>query len=217
MQVILSKDASKKVQGYFKRKGLDLILFEGDGPYHAVKNHPDMHLFLDDILYGDKDYGYNKVLEALGDKYPETVKYNIAKVGGFIFCKEDVVPNSLLKQLKSKYQVIPVKQGYAKCSIGIIDHRSIITADKGIHTAAIKHDLDSLLIGPGHIQLEGLEYGFIGGTLVGLNDEIFFSGDVRLHPDYHRIRDFIESRKLKLVYTDEPLTDLGSFILLGES
>lgn len=217
MQVILSKDASKEVQGYFTRNGLDLILFEANGPYEAVKNHPDMHLFLDDVLYGDADYGINKVIEALGEKYPETVKYNMAKVGNYIFCKSEAVPQKLMDHLKKKYTIVSVNQGYAKCSIGVIDEKSIITADLGIHKAALENNMDSLLIRPGHIHLEGLDYGFIGGSLVRFKDRVFFSGDISKHPDYQLIKEFIHSRNLAIDYTDELLTDLGSFIILGES
>lgn len=214
MQVILNKDASLKVQGYFKRNGLDLILFEGDGPYSAVKNHPDMHLFLDDVLYGDSDYGYNVFLEPLGKKYPQTIKYNIAKVGQTIFCKTDSVPRQLLYRLNKRYDLVHINQGYAKCSIAVIDHKSIITSDIGIQKAGLAAGIESLLIESGHILLPGLDYGFIGGACVRYKDEIFFSGDITQHPSYNEIKNFIEKRNLTIAFTEENLIDLGSFIIL---
>ena len=44
------------------------------------------------------------------------------------------------------YEIINVKQGYAKCSICVVSDNAIITADKGIAKAAIQNRIDVLEI-----------------------------------------------------------------------
>ena len=45
------------------------------------------------------------------------------------------------------------------------------------------------------------------------DNEIVFNGDLSAHPDFETIKEFIESRGLRCVWTtDMPLTDIGSVI-----
>jgi hypothetical protein len=209
----VSKDASRKVIDYFKRF-FDVQTFEGLGTYDAVINHPDMFMFYDNELFHDPrlPLGGHK-LEAIGQEYPDNVKYNCVKLGQTVILNEKTISESLLRYFKaSDYKIISVKQGYTKCSVAVIDDQSMITSDVGIYKCCKDH-LSVLLISAGHIVLESLEYGFIGGCTLRHHDRVFFSGDITSHPDYELIRDFIESRDLIIDYVDEPLRDLGSFII----
>lgn len=215
MKVILNTYASEPVKAYLSER-FNVIEFVGKGPYKAVENHPDMHLFYDGRLFSDVHYPFDTiVVESLGNRYPETVKYNLAKVGNHIICKYDSLPIKLKEYFcKEGYLIINVNQGYAKCSTAIIDEQSIITSDKGIHEKAIQNQLNSLLIRPGYIKLEGLDYGFIGGCTLSYEDVVFFSGDITKHPDYLSIKKYIEDKNKKIEHTDDELTDLGSFIII---
>lgn len=215
MKVILNTEASEQVKSYLAGR-FTLIEFKGNGPYKAVENHPDMHLFYDGRLFSDVHYPFETtVVEMLGDSYPDTVKYNLAKVGNYIICKYEQLPIPLKEHFEMKaYEIINVNQGYAKCSTAIIDDYSIITSDKGIHEKAIQNQLNSLLIRPGHIKLEGLDYGFIGGCTLSYEDVVFFSGNITQHPDYLMIKEFVEDKDKRIEHTDDELTDLGSFIII---
>lgn len=217
-KVLVSCDASKLVKNYLKEH-FEVIDFKGHTTYDAVKNHPDLFMFFDEVLFTEKSIdlkGIPQVVgEAIGEKYPENVKYNIAKVGSHVICNEKTTAELLKRHLKNKdYTIIPVKQGYAKCSTLVIDDHSIITSDQGIYKAVIKAGLDACLIRPGFINLPGLDAGFIGGCAFRFNEIVFFSGDISKHPDYDVIKKFIDQRNLTIEYTEEPLVDLGSFILI---
>jgi hypothetical protein len=109
--------------------------------------------------------------------------------------------------------MVDVRQGYAKCSIVIVDEDSIITYDKGIERACSAAGMDVLLIRPGYIRLDGYDTGFIGGTSGRIGDTIFFYGDPDTHPDGDAIRKFILSKGLKISSLKEgELTDIGSII-----
>ncbi|MCH4889508.1 hypothetical protein EZV73_18145 [Acidaminobacter sp. JC074] len=217
-KIIISEKAYDEAFDYFIEKGFEIIRFSSqDKPYEAVSHHPDMFLFYDDKLFVEGDCEIEGVrCERLGPKYPETIKYNIAKVGDYVICKYSHISARVKKHIEEKnYKVIDVNQGYAKCSTAII-RDSIITSDQGIFDAC-KDKLDCLLIEPGHIELPGLDYGFIGGTCLTFDDTVFFHGDITKHPDYEKIRVFIEKKHMRIDYLKRPLMDIGSFIVTERS
>ncbi len=75
--------------------------------------------------------------------------------------------------------------------------------------------IDLLLIEKGHVALEGFEYGFLGGASGCVEDTVYFNGDLSVHPDFERIRDFIRAHGYSLKYFEgETLADIGSIIYL---
>lgn len=218
-KVIMSQLASKQTKDYFVSKGFEVIEFKGSKQtYDAVDDHPDMYLFFDDTLFAEASVELECSLlkgEAIGSKYPDNIKYNVVKVGRHVIGKFAHTAEVLKSHFNTKnYELIDVNQGYSKCSTAVVDDHSIITSDKHIKKQALKFGIDVLLIDPGHIVLEGLDHGFIGGAVVSFDNIVFFNGDVSKHPNYKAIKIFVENRHKKLEWIDEPLTDIGSFILL---
>ncbi|MCI8284696.1 MAG: hypothetical protein HFE90_05435 [Firmicutes bacterium] len=75
--------------------------------------------------------------------------------------------------------------------------------------------IDSLLVRPGHVVLEGMSAGFIGGTSGAVGNTIYFNGNLSSHPDFAKITDFIEKHGFRAEWTtDIPLTDIGSIIFI---
>ena len=110
-----------------------------------------------------------------------------------------------------RLQLLPVRQGYTRCSVAVADARSIITSDAGIAKAALAAGMDVLQIRPGFIEPPGYDTGFIGGCC-GLiaKDRMLFCGAVERHPDYRAIRSFLEKRRIAIVSVpDMTLTDVG--------
>ena len=108
------------------------------------------------------------------------------------------------------YERIDVSQGYANCSIAVIDDRSIITSDNGIYKKLKNLDLDILFIEPDNIKLlnngvYSMKKGFVGGCLTRLKSErngknvIFVSGDLNKLNSGKKIRDFISDRNIDLI------------------
>lgn len=156
-----------------------------------------------------------RIIEAppgsIGAKYPADIAYNAACTGRYLICNAKFTAPDVLSA--PGFELIDVKQGYAKCSIVIVDESSIITYDQGVALEALSHGLDVLTISPGHVILEGYNTGFIGGTSGRVEDEIIFNGNLSTHPDFERIKEFIECRGLKCTYFEEwPLTDIGSIV-----
>lgn len=115
-------------------------------------------------------------------------------------------------------ELVNVSQGYAKCSVCVMDEHSIITSDAGIAKAAALHGIETLLIRQGFIELPGFDEGFIGGSSFKLSrHELAFTGSLEGHPDRDSILSFVAAREVRPVYlTDGPVFDIGSAIPLLE-
>jgi len=214
-KIIISQSAYDETFDYFINQGFEVIKFHSmNKPYEAVADHPDMFMVYDDKLFLEGDVKLEGIhCSRLGEKYPETVKYNVAIVGSYAIGKKSALDKTLFKHLEGKYDFLDVNQGYAKCSTAIIG-KKIITSDLSIYKAC-SGKIDALLIDEGHILLPGLNHGFIGGTCVAFDDTVFFNGDITKHINYDAIKAFIDP--LRISYVDKPLRDIGSFIIIERS
>lgn len=119
---------------------------------------------------------------------------------------------------KQGVKMIHVKQGYAKCSVCIVDENAIITSDRGIAKVAKNTGFEVMVIEPGFIQLRGLNYGFIGGATGLLDkDALGFAGDLTAHKNGLIIKDFLWTKGKTCIGLGElSLSDVGSIIPLKE-
>ena len=198
-----------------------------------VAAHPDMQLIiLDDTAVLTRSlYELNTSLrKAVEDKYivrfsecehssayPGDVSLNALKLDKHLICRADALDNAV-KQICSEkgIEIVSVRQGYSRCSTLFLED-ALITADKGIYETVVHLGYDALLITPGHILLEGYDYGFIGGASFYDKDrlQVFFFGDITKHPDFDSIEKILSAHNLKAVScSDEELTDLGGAVLI---
>lgn len=204
-----------------KLSGLDIF----DAP---IRNHPDMLCF---HIGGNKWIFYKSVYEKNKYKidkinldiiltddpqrvdYPYNIALNAALFGEYIICAEKYADKLIFEHCVSS-TVLNVKQGYAKCSVCIVDEKSIITSDISIYKTCIQYEIDVLLIRSGHIDLDDYDYGFIGGCS-GLLDKnlLAFTGDIKKHPDYDDIKKFCYRKDVKIIsLSQKKLYDYGSLL-----
>ncbi len=153
----------------------------------------------------------------LGPEYPNDVLYNAVVTECFFICNTKTVSRDLVKAVNTLYpdiRTIHVNQGYTKCNIVVIDEKHFITEDDGIFKALdAEEGAECLLIEGGHVLLPGYDRGFIGGASGRIGDDIWFNGDISAHPNYDRIKSFIERCGLGIRYVSgRPLMDIGSII-----
>ena len=115
------------------------------------------------------------------------------------------------------YHLIHVNQGYAKCSCAVIADNALITADNGIYNSLSEYKIDVLKIRQGRVALDGADYGFIGGAsgldITNGKRTIFFTGDIKTHPDYLRIKAFCQKHDTAIIsLTENKLTDIGGLL-----
>ena len=187
----------------------DMLLFEfPDGRLLTFGEYYDLNPGLFDCV-GDR-----LVLtdETPGDRYPNDVLLDALAVGDTLYGHE-----SASRVFKNSFgSFVPVKQGYARCSVAVPRAGLAITADKGLAEALLKNGVEVLEICPGNIRLPGYDAGFIGGAGTRLPDgEFLFFGDVTAHPDYVRIDDFLNSHGVRYSFVPgEPLTDYGGAVFV---
>lgn len=172
----------------------------------------------DDIVKNLTNRGFRAIrTEGPGNSYPEDCTLNACIVGSKLIHRLDVTSRTVLGALPD-CEKINVAQGYAKCCTCVVDEHSIITSDRGIAAAASDNDIDVLLIAPGYIELEGFDYGFIGGASFKLSaDTMAFTGRLDAHPDYHNIICFLTDRGIRPVFlTSDTAFDIGSALPLTE-
>ena len=201
--------------------------------YESILCHPDIYLFQLDgstLIHapclGDavkkrlRDSGA-VLIEGHKDpcgRYPGTVPYNAARVGKYVFhnrCQADEVLAE--KVIENGLEWVDVPQGYSRCSVLGLGENAIITSDGSIAVQAADRGIEVLVISTDSISLPGEEHGFIGGASGRTSSgDIIFLGDIRMHSDFEKIRDFLVKFSCKYIMLDNmPLLDAGSLLILG--
>lgn len=232
--VLIDGRISPEIEASLSNMNIDFIKTERHpGLYAAMAFHPDAfihHVFKDQIIYApgtppvllDKlsKRGFKLFMgEAfLKREYPMNIAYNAARVGKFFIHNLKYTDSILMKALLEQgLKAINVKQGYAKCSVSVVDENSIITADTGIAKAAENKGLDVLLLPPKQgIELPGLDYGFIGGSSGLLNKDLWsVSGDATKLSSFSEIQKFLTKKNIKIIsLSQKSSVDLGSILPL---
>lgn len=200
----------------------------------GVASHPDMLVFcgFGKLFCHERYYAENKKLidsitkkadlmlvpsnEPTAEDYPYDVLFNAALVGNKLICNEKTVSRLILCEAESfGCEIIHVPQGYTKCSTCIVSDNAIITADAPIFEACQGAGIDSLLISAGHIFLPDYDYGFIGGASGALFDKVYFCGNIDLHPDGERIKEFCKRYgKNAISLSSNKLFDIGTILFI---
>lgn len=153
-----------------------------------------------------------------GKKYPENVLLNFLYFNNKLYGKASAIdPNLFEYCTKNNIEIVNINQGYARCSTLVLNNHAAITADVSIKNALEKDGAEVLLISPAHINLEGYDYGFIGGASGKISDNtIVFFGNAELHPCYSSIREFCFKYQIeiKILCKKMPLTDVGGIVKL---
>ena len=190
----------------------------------SVCSHADMmihHLGGGDFVTANEAYGYfKKVLpdvnlirgkNCLRSDYPHDILYNTAAFGRFAVCNKKFTAAEILERYS---EIIDVKQGYAKCSICIVNDNAIITADRKIAQICGKNGIDVLKIEEGYIELKGMNYGFFGGAS-GLIDKniLALNGELKTHKNADDIKAFCKNYQVEILeLKGGVITDIGSIL-----
>lgn len=200
--------------------------------YNAIKGHPDIvvHHIKDNNLVvapnvfdamqpllSKKGFALTKGETWLYRNYPQNIAYNVLRIGSIAFHNTKYTDKAILNEYeKNKVKLIHINQGYAKCSACIVDEHSMITSDYKLAKLAERYGIESLLIEPDGIFLEGFDYGFIGGASGLLSKNIVaFTGSLEKIKNNYKIFDFLNSKGIKVkILSTKQIFDIGSIIPL---
>lgn len=220
-----------------REMGYELIeIQKNENIYEEISSHVDIHLckvknkiivekskYLEIVsqiknIYTDIEIGN----EYIHKKYPDDIKYNVCIIGDIALHKLDSTDLKLKEELiANNYKLINTNQGYTNCSIAVIDDNSAIVTDKGLYKILKKNNADVLYIEEElDIKLlQGNGYsrnkGFIGGAISRIDENIVVFGDINKIDKEHKIKDFINQKKLNLIYfRDFDVIDYGGVVKL---
>ncbi len=230
-KLALVSGESPELAENLRKKGITPIetLFDSRLP-SPVGFHPDMQACLLGneifVLKGsplrDKLAAYGlsvKETEALPQKeYPGDVLCNGFVWGGWLVGNPKTLDMRIQEAaLEQGLQMLPVRQGYASCSVARIDDKAAITADLGMARRLESCGFEVLCIRPGFIALPGYDTGFLGGCCGKVApDVLVVFGRLSSHPDGPTIKKFIESRGVSVwELTENVLTDVGGIMALA--
>ena len=190
-----------------------LANYVGKSTFLVDKNQIELCNF---IKYND---GKSVIIDNIKSPYPNDCLLNFADIGDYIICNKAILTKEIVDFLPNK-QIIYVKQGYSKCSVGVCKRNTIITDDISIYNAVLQYDnIKSLLVEKGSVRINKYDYGFIGGCC-GLIDKdvLLFNGDLSTHSDFDKIKNFLYDNEVNYVdIKGKPLTDIGSIIPIMEN
>ena len=231
MYVFVSEAISQGILEELQKQYAVIKITKDNRLYTSIESHPDIRVLpIEDKLFIDQEL-YNKLKAEdafnkndfekivgidldLNPIYPNTVFLN-GKYKAHCFIHHKKYTHPIVRNyIKTKdIQFIHTNQGYAGCSLLLLDGMSGITADMGIYKRLTQEGMQVLKIQEGHIHLKDKSYGFIGGASGVEGKKVFFNGNIKKHPDYKSIQKFIEKRGFTII--DNPkmtLTDIGSIL-----
>lgn len=188
-----------------------------------IQYHSDIQVlpFTDNNVFILKGSGVNlnhfTCIETLKEPkaaYPLDCLLNGFFIGDNFCCNVNAIDFTVLDLVKRhNFTVKHVNQGYAKCSVCIINDFSVITADTSI--AKVMGDVKVLKIEEGHIDLPGYDYGFIGGASGKIGNTVYFTGSLKFHPNGKEIESFILNEGMEICeLSQNKLIDIGGIVNL---
>lgn len=224
--IFIDERSSKEETTELKKFGNVIKIPTYNKLYESIQGHVDILLsLLNDktLLFHrniDKNFvdGITKLgftvkftNKSLEKSYPKDIILNGVNLKDYFIHNIKYTDSILLDNVRDK-KLINVKQGYTKCSVAIVNDKAIITSDIAIAKTLEAYNFDVLLLPPGDILLEGLNYGFIGGTC-GLVDKniLAFFGSLDKYAYGREVKEFLKKHNVEPYYlSDGTLIDRGS-------
>lgn len=215
--------AAEKLKAYGKvvRTRANKKLLRGLDTHTDILVHPfpkgEIVVDRDNFEYYKKIFPDKKILPShsiLSKKYPKDVSLNAFTFKNYFIHNLKYTDKFLLDYYKeSGYDLVNIKQGYAKCSSLVTDD-FIITSDGGIYES-LRDFIPIYKIDHKQIKLQNFNYGFIGGATGVLGKKIFFTGDFSNHSSHEEILKIINKYNYEIeILSDETIEDFGSIYFI---
>lgn len=217
------EESAEKLKTYGKvvRTRANKNLLKGLDTHTDILVHPlpngDFVVDRDNLKYYKKILPDKNILpshSSLSKEYPKDIPLNAFSFKNYFIHNLKFTDKVLLDYYKnSGYQMIDIKQGYAKCS-SLVTEDFIITSDGGIYES-LRDLIPIYKIKHGEIRLQNFNYGFIGGASGVLGKKIFFTGDFSHHSSYEEILKIIKKYNYEIeILSKDLIEDFGSIYFI---
>lgn len=217
------EESAEKLKAYGEvvRTRSNKNLLKGLDTHTDILVHPlpngDIVVDRDNLEYYKKILPDKNILpshSSLSKEYPKDIPLNAFSFKNYFIHNLKFTDKLLLDYYKnSGYELINIKQGYAKCSC-LVTEDFIITSDGGIYES-LKDFIPIYKIKHGEIRLQNFNYGFIGGASGVLGKKIFFTGDFSHHSSYEEILKIIKKYNYEIeILSKDLIEDFGSIYFI---
>jgi len=226
MLIIIDKKIPVEAKEKLKEYG-ELLELETKGiVYDSISGHPDIFFCQlgDSTVYApnlpekfllplqERSIKLIKGELPLGQKYPETAKYNAVFIEDMLYHNfrhtDSVITDSI-----GEADLTHINQGYTKCNLIALGNDNFITSDEGVKRTLERFDKNALYVNPEKIILPEKKHGFIGGCCGIFDKKVFFIGSLSHIQNGEKIKQFINESGLEVVELyDGPLFDGGSLV-----
>ena len=226
MLIIVDYRIHKQALLELEKKG-SVVLFRSEKIQGPLEGHADVCMFhnsFETVLAPDAPEYIQQELrnhgiafctgtKLSGSSHPCTATYNAAGSQGLLIHNTQFTEPKILSLYQSA-QTVHVKQGYSRCSTLILNHKAIITSDKGIASSLQRKKKKVLLVKSKNITLPGLPYGLFGGCCGIFRDTVFFAGSLSFLEEGEKINDFIIQEGFHIIELQPTiLQDVGGIFI----
>lgn len=186
----------------------DLFFCQIDNQMIVAPNTPEQYIRMLEERHLPFLYGSNRVgANLLGS-------YNVA-VGNRVAIGNRGQMDPILRSRLNDRTIVPVKQGFARCTTVPLPDGRFVTSDSGIAKKCASESIAALLVDASCILLPGYRNGCFGGCCGLEGNRLFLVGSLANHPQEKAIRQWIEQSGIELIelYAG-PLFDVGSIFFV---
>ena len=217
------EESAEKLKAYGEvvRTRSNKNLLKGLDTHTDILVHPlpngDIVVDRDNLEYYKKILPDKNIIpshSSLSKEYPKDVPLNAFSFKNYFIHNLKFTDQVILDYYKnSGYEMINIKQGYAKCSC-LVTEDFIITSDGGIYES-LKDFIPIYKINHGEIKLKNFNYGFIGGASGVMGKKIFFTGDFSHHSSHEEILKIIKKYDYEIeILSKDLIEDFGSIYFI---
>ena len=210
-----------KKYGQVVRTRANARVLRGLDTHPDILVHPlpcgDLVVDRDNLDYYKEIFKDKKVIpshSSLSGKYPSDIHLNAFAFKNIFIHNLRHTDQVILDYYKrAGYELVNIKQGYAKCSC-LVTNDFIITSDGGIYES-LRDLIPIYKIDHGQIKLQNFNYGFIGGANGVLGKKIFFTGDFSHHSSNEKILKIISNYDYEIeILSKVPIEDYGTIFFI---
>ena len=148
----------------------------------------------------------------VGEKHPETVRYNAVFSDSFFIHNTRLSDETLLRHAAGM-KIIHVTQGYTRCNLLPLSDKAFLCSDRNIEKNLLRQGVDVLFVRPEEILLPGVRHGFIGGCCGVFEKTVVIIGSLSGHRQGNEIRQFLKNNGMAIIELyDGPLWDGGGVL-----
>lgn len=225
--VLVAENFPEKAAEKLKKYGQVVRTKANKSVLKGLDTHPDIlvHPLPNGELLVDRDnldyykeiFKDKKIIpscSSLSEKYPGDIHLNAFAFKKIFIHNLKHTDQVILDYYKNRgYELVNIKQGYAKCSC-LVTEDFVITSDGGIYET-LKDLIPIYKIDHGQIKLQNFNYGFIGGASGVLGKKIFFTGDLSHHSSYEEILKIINEYDYEIeILSKDPIEDYGTIFFI---